>query len=210
MDLYFKIYLITWVTLTLIWLFLLISNKKNILLFSKQYIDFILIKWKLILFLIAFILLSIMANLWLDPTWDIPETIVMSILTYYTAPYSIWIIYRYTKWLNKNLYEFYIAIILLFFSSAWFYDIYVLLFLLWKYPITAFSNLLLSPFFYLLAWIMWNLWYSKTEWVIFLFTKEDWINYKNDKWYFWDMFIYILPIVIFMIIIFWYFLYLNF
>lgn len=206
---FFDIYFCTWLILSIIWLVLLIKNRNNILLFKKKYIMFLLIRWKLILFLIAFVLLCYMANLWLDPTWDIPETVVMSFLTYYTSPYSIWVIYRYLKWINKNFYEFYIWIILLFFSSAWFYDIYAYIFLLWEYPLTAFSNLLLSPFFYLLAWMMWNMWYTKKDWVIFLFTKKKWCTYKIDKNGFWKIFTYTIPIIIFMVVIFWYFLYLN-
>ena len=202
-------YLITWSLLTTIWFFLLIKYKNNILLFSKEYYNFIFIKWKVIIFFIAFILLCIIANLWLDPTWDIPETIIMSALTYITAPYSIWIIFRYIKWLNKKFYELYIAIILLFFTSAWIYDLYAMLFLLWEYPLTAFSNLLLSPFIYLFAWMIWNLWYSKKDWIIFLYDKKNWINYKNVSWWFKKIFIYILPIILFMVILFWYFLYLN-
>lgn len=161
------------------------------------------------MFFISLLLLCIMASLWIDPTWDIPETIIMSFLTYYTSPYSTWIIYRYLKIKDINFYEFYIAIILLLFSSAWFYDLYVLLFLLWEYPNTAFSNLLLSPFFYTFWGIMWNLWYIKNEWVVFLFKKSNWISCKVEEGWFGKIFLYILPIVMFMFCVFWYFLYLN-
>ncbi len=209
MNIFIRIYIILWIILILIWLVLLIKNRKEVLLFRKKYINFLFVRWKLILFFLAVISLSIMSTLWLDPTWDIPETIVMSILTFYTAPYSSWIIYRYLRWLNKNSYEFYIAIILLFFSSAWFYDLYTLLFLLWEYPPMAFSNLLLSPFFYLFWWITWNFGYSKKKGVIFLFKEKDWIDTKTEKDWFDKIFLYILPIIIFMIVIFWGFLYLN-
>lgn len=202
-------YYISWIILTSIWLILLITKRKKILLFTRGYVNFILKKLKIIIFLTAFLLLTIIANLWLDPTWDNIETIIMSLLTYFTAPYSIWTIYRYIKWLNKNFYEFYISIILLFFSSAWFYDIYVYLFILWEYPLTAFSNLFLSPFFYILAWMIWSLDYSKKDWVILIFSKTEWIDFKGEKWWVLKIFLYSLPIIIFMIIIFWYFIYLN-
>lgn len=202
-----KIYFISWIILTLIWVFLLIKNRKNILLFKREYMSFVLIRWKVIIFVIATLLLCYVADLWLDPTWDIPETLVMSFLTYYTAPYSVWIIYRYVKWLNNNLYEFYIAIILLFFSSAWFYDVYTLFFLLWEYPIMAFSNLALSPPFYILAWMLWNLNYNKNKWVYMAFSEESWVDKKSDRWSFFRILLFIIPIILYMVIIFWAFIY---
>jgi len=206
---FIKVYIITWLILSLIWIILLIKERKNIILFRKDYVLYILKFWKLVIFLIALILLCLIANLWLDPSWDIPMTIIMSMLTYYTAPYSIWIIYRYIKFKNISFKEFYLSLILLFFSSAWIYDAYATIFLLWFYPEMAFSNLLLSPFFYIFAWMIWNLDYSKNDWLIFTYTKENWVNYKWDKKIFSKIFIFILPIIIFMLGIFWYFIYLN-
>lgn len=203
------IYLISWIILVFIWLISIFINRKTLLLFKIEYVNFLLKKWKIVIFFIAFILLCIIADLWLDPTWDIPETIIMSILTYYTAPYSVWAIFRYIRWINKNFSEFYISIILLFFSSAWFYDLYVYLYLLWEYPLTAFSNLLLSPFFYLFAWMIWNLAYIEWKGVVFLFSETKWIHLENINNSFCKISIYLLPVILFMVVIFWYFIYLN-
>lgn len=209
MSIYIKLYIIFWLILTLIWLILLIKERKNIIIFKKDYILFLYKKWKIILFLIATISLSYISTLWYDPSWDIPETIIMSLMTLYFAPYSTWIFYRFYRWINKSKLEFYIAIILMFFSSCWFYDIYAMIFLMWYYPPMAFPNLWLSPFFYIFAWIMWNLDYSKKDWVIFTYAKNEWINYKWEKWNFLKIFIYTLPIIIFMCFIFWYFIRIN-
>lgn len=209
MDLFIKLYLTIWIILTTAWLLLIIKKRKYIVLLQKDYIEFISKKWKFILFLIATFFLSYISTFWYDPTWDIPETIIMALLTYYTAPYSSWIIYRYIKWLNKNFYELYIAIILVFFSSAWIYDIYAMIFLIWEYPLTAFANLWLSPFFYLLAGMMWNLDYRKDLGVVFVCNYKEWINFSWDENSFRKIFIYTLPMLIFMVVIFWYFIYLN-
>lgn len=209
MSIYIKLYIIFWLILTIIWLILLIKERKNIILFKRDYVLFLFKKWKIILFLIATISLSYISTLWFDPSWDIPETIIMSLMTLYFAPYSAWIFYRYYKWINKSKKEFYIAIILMFFSACWFYDIYAMIFLMWYYPPMAFSNLWLSPFFYIFAWMMWNLDYSKKDWVIFVYSKREWVKFKWEQWNFWKIFIYTLPIILFMVFIFWYFIFDN-
>lgn len=203
------IYISIWSILTLIWFLLLIKNRKEIILFKRDYFSFLFKGWKIILFLVALISLSYISTLGYDPSWDIPMTIIMSFLTFYTSPFVVGTIYRYLKWINKNKIELYISFILLFFSSAWFYDMYAMIILLWYYPPMAFSNLWLSPFFYLFAWIMWNLDYNKEKWVVFSYTEKEWIYFKWDKDIFNKIFIYILPIIIFMVFIFWYFIYLN-
>lgn len=206
---FIKLYIIFYLILTIIWIILLVKERRQIILFKKDYFLFLFRKWKVITFLIATISLSYISTLWYDPTWDIPETIIMSLLTFYFSPYSVWVIYRYFKWINKSLTELYIWIIIMFFSSCWFYDIYAMMFLLWYYPETAFVNISLSPYFYIFAWIMWSLDYSKKDLVIFTFTKKEWISYRWEKWGFLKIFLYSLPIIIFMIIIFWFFIYLN-
>jgi hypothetical protein len=209
MTIYLNLYIIFWLILVTIWFVLLIKNYKDIILFKKDYTLFLAKKWKVWLLMIAMLSLCYVSTLWYDPSWDIPETIIMSLFTFYFSPYSIWIFHRYFNWMNKNKIELYIAIILMFFSTCWFYDFYSMIFLLWYYPPMAFSNLLLSPFFYILAWIMWNLDYKTKTWIIFTCNEKEWINLKWDDWNFKKIFIYILPIIIFMIFIFWYFIYIN-
>lgn len=144
-----------------------------------------------------------------DPTWDIPETIMMGLLTYYTAPYSIGILYRFAKGWNRDYRELYISIIFLFFSSAWSYDLYAMVVLLGNnYPTTAFANLCISPFFYILAGMMWNLDYREDTGVIFVYNRPEWIAFQGSGGLK-KIYVYVLPIVIFMAVIFGYFIYLN-
>ena len=174
-----KVYITLCALQTLFWFIYLYSNHKKILLFSKEYLYFISIKWKLLLFFTALGLLCLISYISKDPTWDIPETLIMSLLTFYTSPFSIGTIYRNLFWIQSNYIELYLSVILLFFSSAWFYDGYVYFILLWNYPETAFSNLFLSPFFYLLWGILWNLGYSKKDWVVLLFSRKEWIDFYS-------------------------------
>jgi len=206
---YIKFYIISRIILSIIWIILLIKNRKNIILFKKDYVLFLCQKWKIIIFLWATTFLSYISTLWFDPSWDIPETIIMSIMTFYFSPYSVWIIYRYFKWFHNSKTELYIAIILLFFTSCWFYDAYATLFLLWHYPPMAFSNIWLSPFFYTFAGMLWSLDYSKEKWVVFVYALEEWISFKWEKNIFPKIFIWTLPMIGFMLFIFLYFIWIN-
>lgn len=209
MILWIKIYVASWLILSLFWAALLFRERKHTVIFTKQYATFLLEKWKVATFFISVSVLCYISKLGYDPTWDIPETIVMGILTYYTAPYSVGILYRWFKWLHIGWVEPCIALILIFFCSAWLYDAYVWLFLLGEYPITAFSNLWISPFFYVFAGMMWNLIYVEDEWVSFSFTHKKWIDSAHVPSPFFKLLPHLFPIMLFMVIIFWYFIYLN-
>lgn len=170
LETYFK----SWVTIVLFTFVLSIFKRNQILLLSKKYFYFLFVKWKIIVFLLALFIISGVGLLWLDPTWDLGISIIMSILTYFTAPYSVGIFYRFIKWIERKNIELFLAIILTFFSASWFYDGYNYLYLLWFYPNTWFSNILYSIPVYLLWWIIWNLDYSKE--------KGAYLSFYNKKW----------------------------
>lgn len=197
-----KYYITSWVILTLIWIFLLIKNHKEIILFHKDYFSFLLVRWKIVTFLLATSLLSLISTFGFDPSWDIPETIIMWSLTYLTAPYVIWIIYRFFRFRNIKISELYISVIILIFTSSWFYDAYATIFLLGFYPPMFLANLWLSPFFYVLAGMLWSLDYKDKKWIIFAYTETNWLDYKWTNWWFKKIFLYTIPIMLFMIVVF--------
>lgn len=210
MNFYTKIYFVSWIFLCIICLYLLIKYRKTLIIFKKEYFEFIFIKWKIVLFLLAVIFFSYLSTLWLDPTWDIPETILMSLMTYYTSPYSVWVLYRFIKKIDRKYIEIYIAIIFIFFSSAWLYDLYSMVFLLGYYPINmALANLFISPFFYIAWWIVWNLDYKNNYWIILSFKEKKWIQFKWDTWNTMKIILYSIPLSLFIIFILLYFVYLN-
>lgn len=204
-----SLYTLLWWILTWICFIFLIKRRKDIILFRKDYILFLFKKWKISLLLIAMILLSYISTLWYDPSWDIPETVIMSIFTFYFSPYCVGVMYRFYKWIHRDIIELYISIILMFFSSCWFYDAYATIFLLGYYPPMAFANLWLSPFFFLFAGNMWNLDYSKEKWIIYTHSQKDWIHFKWEPKIFSRIFLHIIPVILFMTLVFGHFLYLS-
>ena len=200
-------YFYFWSLNILIAIFLLIKFNRNILLTNRKYLSFLLKKWKIITITIATIWITIVWVISWDPTWDIWVSLWISFLYFYTSPYVIWILYRFIKWIYKNFIELYISIILLLFSSSWFYDWYNYLFLLWQYPETWTSNFIFSLPIYILAWMFWSLEYKKWVWVIFSFSEKKWIEYKSPKWSLNKLYIHIWLIILLITYIFWYFLY---
>lgn len=209
MPILIQLYILFWGTLTFIAFVLIIKNYKNMIVFQKAYVFFLFKTWKIVLLLLAIIGFCYISTLWYDPSWDIPETIIMSLLTFYFSPYTVWVWYRFYKWISRSKAELYISIILMFFIACWFYDVYAMIFLMGEYPPMAFANLGLSPFFYTTWGMMWSLDYSKKSWVVFVYTQKEWIVFTWDKNIFWKVFLYAFPIIFFIAFIFWYFIYDN-
>lgn len=203
-------YLLIWIVLCILCVTLIWRRRETLLLLKREYWIFLLKPWKLITFLIAVISLCFISTLGYDPTWDIPETILMSLLTYCTAPYSVGIMYRFYRAMWSSLQELFIAIILLFFSACWLYDAYVMLFLMrWDYPLSALWNIGISPFFYIFAGMLWSMDYRKWPGVVLIYTQKEWIHFLWEKSAFSKMFIAMIPIFLFMGAVFWYFIYMN-
>jgi hypothetical protein len=79
----------------------------------------------------------------------------MALLTFLTAPWAIGLIYQVFVGRRPVRYLV-VALALLLFSSSWFYDGY----LLWRdgmYTRRWAGNLMLSPFIYVAAGLLWNL-----------------------------------------------------
>lgn len=209
MNIYFQVYIFCWIILTFVWMILLIKNRNNIIIFQKKYFVFLFKKWKIFLFLLAVGLFSYISSLWFDPTWDIPETIIMSLLTFYTSVFSVGTLYRFYRNIEKDYIKLYIAFIFIFFSSSWFYDAYAIIFLTWYSPLMWISNLFISPFLYMFWWLTWSLDYTKKTGVIFVFTQKEWIDFQWEKWNFWKILLWSLPMIITIACIFWYFIFLS-
>ncbi len=200
-------YLYFWLLNCIITIILITKYRKNTLIVKKKYFKFLTIKWKIITITIATIWIIIVWIISGDPTWDVWVSIWISLLYFYTSPYVIWILYRFIKWLYKNYIELYISIIILLFSSSWFYDWYNYLYLLWHYPESWTSNFIFSLPIYILAWMFWSLGYKNWVWVIFSFSEKNWIEYKSPKGSFKKIYLYIWLISLLVTYIFWYFLY---
>lgn len=190
---FFYTYIATWATACVIALFLMGKNYKTIILFQKNYWDFLKIKWKLTTFITATSAFVILAPYTGDPTWDYYDAAFMSILTFITAPWSVGTLFRFIK-RQEKLKIAYIAICVWMFSASWSYDIY-LVFRDGEYPNTWLPNIFASGVLYASAGLFWNLEYREGRGVIFGFMENDWPNI-NDSAGFNKILFYAIPFMI--------------
>ena len=172
MNTFFYSYIACWSSACIIALVILLQNRNTIILFHKSYWRFLLTAWKLTTFLIATSAFIILAPYTGDATWDYYDAAFMSILTYMTAPWSIGILFRFIKKLEKPRIA-YVAVCVWLFSASWSYDIY-LVFRDGFYPITWSSNIFASSVLYISAGLFWNLEHLEGRGVIFGFMINDW------------------------------------
>lgn len=172
-------YISLWATACLLAVALYIVYRKSFAKTYGGYCRFLLKPWKAVTFIIAAAFLTLMAPYTGDPTWDYTDALFMSLLTYFTAPWSIGVIYRFIK---KELpfKDAYIAFCAWMFSASWSYDIYILI-RGGYYPVTWFSNIFSSSALYVLAGFFWNLDWRKEKGVIFSFMASDWIRINEGK-----------------------------
>jgi hypothetical protein len=190
---FFYSYIATWATACVIALVLMRQNYKSIILFQKNYRDFLKIKWKLTTFIIATSAFVILAPYTGDPTWDYFDAAFMSILTFITAPWSVGTLFRFIK-RQEKLKIAYIAVCAWMFSASWSYDIY-LVFRDGEYPNTWLPNIFASGVLYASAGLFWNLEYREGRGVIFGFMENDWPN-TNGSTGFNKILFYAIPFMI--------------
>lgn len=193
MTAFFYSYISIWVTACVVAIALIVHDRNNIILFKKEYIDFLKVKWKLVTFIIALSAFVVLAPYTGDPTWDYYDAAFMSILTFMTAPWSVGTLFRFINGKEKTRIA-YIAFCAWMFSASWSYDIY-LVFRDGFYPITWWSNIFASSVLYISAGLFWNLEYRKDRGVILGFMESDWpVTDKNSG--FNKVAIYALPLMI--------------
>jgi hypothetical protein len=181
---FFVKYIAAWVSFCLLAIFILVWDRKRLLPEWREYLSFLSVPWKLCLFVPAFIFVTLAGGYTNDETWDFVTGSGMSLLTFLTAPWSIGLIYQVLIG-RRPLRYLVVAMALIFFSSSWFYDSY----LLWRdgfYTPRWAGNLMLSPLIYLAAGMLWNLeakdsWDFRDRWGFRLsFARPDWPNRPLD------------------------------
>jgi hypothetical protein len=152
---FFVKYTAAWVSCCLLAALILVWDRKRLRPEWREYLRFLCVPWKLWVFAPAFLFVTIAGRYTNDETWDFVTGSGMSLLTFLTAPWSIGLIYQVLAG-RRPLRYLVVAIALLLFSSSWFYDAY----LFWRdgvYTPRWAGNLILSPFIYLAAGLLWNL-----------------------------------------------------
>ncbi|MCK4980228.1 MAG: hypothetical protein KAS62_07520 [Candidatus Delongbacteria bacterium] len=187
-------YFIVWVILLAIAVIIVLKNKNEYEFFDKNYWSFIFEKWKLITFFIAVICISTAAPFSNDHTWDLYDSILISVVTYFVAPWSVGILYKSFK---KRVFssKFYVSMVMLL-LPCWTYDAYIF-FRDGYYPITWATNVIISTGIVITAGLFWNLCWSKEHGTEFAFRIDDWPhNIKSPvKKMLIPMFILMFPVV---------------
>ena len=152
---FFVKYIAIWTSFCLVALLILAWDRKRLLPEWREYWRFLCVPWKVCLFVPAFFFVTFAGRLTDDETWDWVTGSGMAILTFLTAPWVVGLIYQVFVGRRPVRYLI-VALALLLFSSSWFYDGY----LLWRdgaYTGRWLGNLVLSPFIYMAAGLLWNL-----------------------------------------------------
>jgi hypothetical protein len=169
---FFVKYIAIWVSFCLVAVFVLVWDRKRLVPESLEYRRFLCVPWKLWVFAPAFVFVTFAGRYTNDETWDLVTGSGMAILTFLTAPWAVGLFYQVFARRRPMRYLI-VALALMLFSSSWFYDAY----LLWRdgaYTARWAGNLLLSPFIYVAAGVLWNLEAKEDGGFRLSFVRADW------------------------------------
>lgn len=167
--------------------FLMVRERKALVLFRPAYRKYLQSAWKLLTFAIAALAMTVIAPYTGDPTWDYVDAAFMSILTFLTAPWAVGTLYRGIRG-RAQASHVYIAGCVWMFSVSWAYDVYILL----KhgyYPPTWLPNIILSSILYFAAGLLWNLQRKAGRGVVFGFMEPGWpdpaheLGFRQIAWF---------------------------
>ncbi len=137
-----------------------------------DYARFLVVPWKLAVFVPAAIFVTFAGRFAYDDTWDVVAGGGMSLLTYLTAPWAVGVFFRCGKGWRPRWHEL-LALAACLFSASWFYDGWLLI-RDGSYPETWLPNLGVSPALYLLGGALWNLEVDAAGKPTFGFVRQEW------------------------------------
>jgi len=172
LDPFFVWYILAYSLVCFIAVGIYVREPKSFALFTQPYRNFLFVPWKLVTFALAITGLTVMAPYTGDPTWDYFDSIFMSVLAFYGAPWVLGVMYLSAK-KQLPVRLFFVAVCLWMFSVSWSYDIYLLL-RDGHYPETWLPNIFLSSVLYFSAGLMWNLDWRENRGITFSFMESDW------------------------------------
>ena len=152
---FFDRYIAIWTSFCFVAVLILVLDRKRLVPEWREYWRFLTVPCKLWLFVPAFLFVTFAGRFTNDETWDVVTGSGMAILAFLTAPWVVGLIYQVFVGRRPVRYLI-VAFALLLFSSSWFYDAY----LLWRdgaYTSRWLGNLMLSPWIYVAAGLLWNL-----------------------------------------------------
>ncbi|WP_459204349.1 hypothetical protein ACQVRV_17575 (plasmid) [Ralstonia pseudosolanacearum] len=172
MEFRYLSYMIAWGSLCTISIAIYLRDKKSFGFHNPHYLKFLLVKWKVLTFLLATTGITLIAPYTGDPTWDHFDALFMSILTFISAPWSIGALYLVAR---KKLpfKQAIVAFCVWMFSASWSYDLYLVL-RDNQYPQTWLSNIFASSVLYVAAGLLWNLEWRPGRGATFSFLEPEW------------------------------------
>ena len=159
---------------------------------APRYLGLLSVRWKLLSFLPALVFVTFAGRLTDDPTWDVFCGSGMAVLTFATAPWAVGVSFNVLRG-RRHWVDGIVAVALWLFASSWFYDGYLFL-RDGHYTDYWLGNLLISPFIYLAAGLLWNLEARPAGGVRFGFLRPDWPTAPADR-RFLPVFIASIPLV---------------
>ena len=189
----FIIYIVAWVSFCLFSGWLVYADNESFSFSHRGYFDFLFVRWKVATFIIAAIGISVIAPYTGDPTWDYFDALLMSLLTYLSAPWAVGTLYLVAR-RKLGLKHFAVAVCVWMLSASWCYDLYLVI-RDGQYPITWDANIFASSVLYLSAGLFWNLEWKEVRGMTFSFMEEDWPS-KARTSSFNKVFWYALPFMI--------------
>lgn len=166
-----KLYLIFWISCIIISIYLVFKHNASYEFLSSAYWKFLSERWKLITFFISIIGITLAGPYSGDSTWDIIDSVIISILVFITAPWSVGMFYRSLR--RKEINHKLFVALSCFFLPCWTYDLYILV-RDGQYPLSWAPNLVLSGSICFMAGLFWNLAWQKNKGLFFAFDLDTW------------------------------------
>lgn len=168
----FRVYMGLWSLATLLALLVAFRGRRDLSLLSRGYGRALRRPWKLVSLGLAASFFVVIAPYSGDPTWDVVDALLMSVLTYLTAPWSVGTLYRALR-RRETPGSVYVAVVAWMFSASWCYDGWLVV-RDGRYPPTWASNVLASSILYLSAGLFWSVTHATGRGVVFGFMLDDW------------------------------------
>lgn len=169
---FFVAYLAGWVAACLVAIALVARRPAAFEIAGAAYRRYLLQPWKLATFVVAATGITVIAPYTGDPTWDYVDALMMSVLTFATAPWAVGTLYRALRRRSGPV-QAYVAACALLVSASWCYDGYLVL-RDGRYPDTWLANMAASSILYLLAGMLWNLEWRPGRGATFGFLEQSW------------------------------------
>ncbi len=169
---FFTAYIASWAAACLVAIALVLRRPADFEIAGAAYRNYLLQPWKIATFVLAAAGITIIAPYTGDPTWDYFDALMMSVLTFATAPWAVGTLHRVVRH-KATFMQGFVALCAMLFSASWCYDIY-LVFRDGRYPDTWLANMAASSILYILAGMLWSLEWRSGRGVTFGFMEAGW------------------------------------